>query len=285
MVHLQRCITGNDNRVRAVKEITKDTTVRLENDWISELEAAFKFSHPKYRHCFVRSEAWYELNGRIFMAMEFMPQGDLQTNLQGKPLSEFEGRQIIEQVLEAVGFMHSSGFLHQDLKPSNIMVVSRAPTWYVRVADFGISTRLSDSDTSTFSSRGTLGYIAPEVIHIIPDQRCSVSADMWSLGCVVYKILTGTLPFPQISHLAMYCHGLSEFPRDPLHSCKVSDYGQDFIIKLIQARSEDRLTATSAARHPWITTSLDPSAPRPRSRRAIFPNIWKKVELGLTRQL
>ncbi|KAM6528853.1 hypothetical protein FALCPG4_009808 [Fusarium falciforme] len=199
------------------------------------------------------------------MAMEFMPLGDLQTNLQGKPLSEFEGRQIIEQVLEAVGFMHSSGFLHQDLKPSNIMVVSRAPTWYVRVADFGISTRLSDSDTSTFSSRGTLGYIAPEVIHIIPDQRCSVSADMWSLGCVVYKILTGTLPFPQISHLAMYCHGLSEFPRDPMHSCKVSDYGQDFIIKLIQARSEDRLTATSAARHPWITTSLDPLAPRPRS--------------------
>jgi len=72
----------------------------------------------QYRHCFVRSEAWYELNGRIFMAMEFMPLGDLQTNLQGKPLSEFKGRQITEQVLEAVGFMHSSEFLHQDLKPA-----------------------------------------------------------------------------------------------------------------------------------------------------------------------
>ena len=66
----------------------------------------------------MRSEAWYELNGRIFMAMEFMPLGDLQTNLQDEPLSEFEGRQIAEQVLEAVGFMHYSGFLHCDLKPS-----------------------------------------------------------------------------------------------------------------------------------------------------------------------
>jgi len=46
-VHLERCITGNDNRVRAVKEIITYATAGLEKDWISELEAAFKFSHPK----------------------------------------------------------------------------------------------------------------------------------------------------------------------------------------------------------------------------------------------
>ncbi|KAI8725513.1 Protein kinase domain-containing protein [Fusarium sp. LHS14.1] len=251
-VHLEKCITGNDNRLRAVKELVKDTG--LGNDWIRELEAVFKFSHPKYRHCFVRSEAWYELNGRIFMAMEFMPLGDLQTNLQDKPLSEFEGRQITEQLLEAVGFMHNSGFLHCDLKPSNIMVVAGAPDWYVRVADFGISRRSTDSDTSAFIprgtpgnmapeitgtiARGTLGYMAPEVIGIIPDQPYSLSADMWSLGCVVYKILTGMLPFPEIRHQFMYCHGRFEFPKDRLLSCKVSDHGQDFVIKLLQLRQE-----------------------------------------------
>lgn len=66
----------------------------------------------------MRSEGWYELNDRIFIIMEYMPLGDLQINLNDEPLSEFEGRQITEQVLEAIGFMHNSGFLHCDLKPS-----------------------------------------------------------------------------------------------------------------------------------------------------------------------
>ncbi|KAH7266020.1 kinase-like domain-containing protein [Fusarium solani] len=194
MVHLERCITGNDNKVRAVKEIMKGIIVGVEDDWIRELDAVFKFSHPKYRHCFVRSEGWYELNDRIFIIMKYMPLGDLQINLNDEPLSEFEGRQITEQVLEAVGFMHNSGFLHYDLKPSNIMVVSRAPAWHVRVADFGISMRLTDQNTVTVVHRGTLGYAAPEVI-VSTDHPCS-PADMWSLGCVVHKILTGTPPLP-----------------------------------------------------------------------------------------
>ena len=160
------------------------------------------------------------------------------------------------------------------------MVVSRAPTWYVRVADFGISRRLRDLDTSAFIPRGTLGYMAPEIIGVISDQRYSLSADMWSLGCVVYEILTGTLPFPQTSHLAIYCHGHFEFPRDQLLSCKVSDHGQDFVIKLLQVQTEDRLTATSAAQHPWMATSLDPLAPRPRPRRDIFPHIRKRLNSG-----
>lgn len=66
----------------------------------------------------MHSEAWYEINDRIFFTMDFMPLGDLQRNLNDEPLPEFEGRQIAEQVLEAVEFMHNNGFLHYDLKPS-----------------------------------------------------------------------------------------------------------------------------------------------------------------------
>lgn len=72
----------------------------------------------QYHHFFVRSEAWYELNNRIFIIMDFMPLGNLQRNLHDEPLPDFEGRQITEQVLEAVWCMHESGFLHYDLKPS-----------------------------------------------------------------------------------------------------------------------------------------------------------------------
>lgn len=112
------------------------------------------------------------------------------------------------------------------------MVVSRAPAWHVRVADFGISMRLTDQSTVTVVHRGTLGYAAPEVI-VSTDHPCS-PADMWSLGCVVHKILTGTPPFTTLLDLFRFYSGMSEFPRDHLLSCKVSDYGRHFVMKLLQ---------------------------------------------------
>ncbi|RSL49799.1 hypothetical protein CEP53_009030 [Fusarium sp. AF-6] len=269
MVHLEKCITSKENKVRAVKEITKGVLGGARNNWVHEVEALVKFSHPKYNHCFVSSQGWYELKNRTFVTMEFLELGDLQSNLNDEPLSEFEARQITRQVLEGVGYMHDNGFLHQDLKPSNIMVVSRDPDWFVKIGDFGISRRLSDDiDTSDPVYCGTPGYMAPQFNGPATSLQLLLSPDMWSLGCIAYKILTGALPFPQLRHLFRYCVLGSKFPREPLHTCKVSDRGQDFVLGLLQARPEHRMTAVSATRHPWMTASLDPVKPRPPPARS-----------------
>lgn len=71
----------------------------------------------QYEHCFVKSFGWYDDKNSIFIAMEYLPNGDLHKYL-GSPLLESEGQHIVSQVLEGLCFMHQNGFIHRDLKPA-----------------------------------------------------------------------------------------------------------------------------------------------------------------------
>lgn len=82
-----------------------------------ELEAIAKFSQRQYRHCFVRSYGWFENERYVFVAMEYLQQGDLQRYIDAGTFRESEARAISKQLLEGVAFMHGNGFAHRDLKP------------------------------------------------------------------------------------------------------------------------------------------------------------------------
>ncbi|KAM5348917.1 hypothetical protein ACJ41O_008740 [Fusarium nematophilum] len=254
-VHLHVCRDDEGDKFRAVKEVKKCVVLGQELDYNTELEAIMKFSHPKYSHCFVSSQGWYELGDSIFITMEFFELGDLQQYLAA-PLLESEAKQITDQILEGLDHMHDNGFIHRDLKPANIMVVDRGPDWFVKIADFGISKRRHHDTATLTMQRGTLGFVAPEVIGAVPDKLYTYSVDMWSLGAMAYRILTCAMAFQSFDDLFQYVHGMLEFPMDPLASLGISERGQDFIINLMRPRPADRLSARSAASHPWITTLL-----------------------------
>ncbi|KAH7126103.1 kinase-like domain-containing protein [Dactylonectria macrodidyma] len=243
--------------VRAVKEVKKFVVLGQELDYARELEAIMKFSHPKYKHCFVSSQGWYEHQDSVFITMEFLPLGDLQRHLT-RPLPEHQARQITEQVLEGLQFMHDNGFIHRDLKPANIMVVTKTPKWFVKIADFGISKRRHHDVTTLLTmQRGTLGFAAPEALGAIPDNASPFSLDMWSLGAVTYRILTKSTAFQHLPDLFKYADGSLEFPGNQLESHNVSEQGRDFIIQLMRPLPDARLSTTAASHHPWITTPLD----------------------------
>lgn len=71
----------------------------------------------QFVRCFVESFGWYDNDESIFIAMEYLPHGDLHQHLS-RPLPEHEGQQIVFQILEGLDFMHDSGFAHRDLKPA-----------------------------------------------------------------------------------------------------------------------------------------------------------------------
>ncbi|VUC30281.1 unnamed protein product [Clonostachys rosea] len=185
---------------RAVKKISKRVVEGEDLDYIRELEAIAKFSHRRYSHCFVRSEGWFELDDAVFITMEYLEHGDLQKYLT-RPFSEAEAAPIVAQVLEGLQFMHSSGFVHRDLKPGNIMVVEKGPSWYVKIADFGISKRRQQGVTTLHTmQRGTLGFAAPEVLGMDNDTESPVtsydfSVDLWSLGAVTFYLVTNMMAF------------------------------------------------------------------------------------------
>jgi serine/threonine protein kinase len=105
---------------RAVKRIWTSSS-NLRKEYERELKALLEFSKPKYKEAavFVEFWGWFEDHDSVYLAMEYMPHGDLEDNIppKGEPINEWEIREIASQILEGLRFMHQEGFIHQDLKP------------------------------------------------------------------------------------------------------------------------------------------------------------------------
>ncbi|CAH0056342.1 unnamed protein product [Clonostachys solani] len=257
-VWLQECVAGNPRReLRAVKEIMKH---QMKTSYLfRELETIAKFSQDKYAHCFVRSSGWFENDSSWFIAMEYMPYGDLDQAVK-KPLQEPEARQIIFQTVEGVSFMHGSGFAHRDLKPSNIMVFRPGPSWWVKITDFGISKRTNDMATGTLEI-GTVAFMAPELRHMYGPEEAETAGgyreypnavDIWAIGEITHRLLTQKPLFATGQQLFHYVVRGASFPSEKLRNFGSSRDAIDFVIRCMDGAPARRLTALDALNHPWL---------------------------------
>jgi serine/threonine protein kinase len=157
--------------------------------WLAELA---DLRHPHL----LPLEAFGTHDGLHFVVMPLVPGGDLKeriTDFAVGPECDPAARQrvgaLIGKVAEAVGFLHRRGILHRDLKPSNILLtLEREPL----VCDFGLAGRLDEASPEPGRVVGTPPYMAPEQMQGRP---LGAAADVWSLGAVLYELLTGRPPF------------------------------------------------------------------------------------------
>lgn len=143
------------------------------------------------------------------------------------------------------------------------MVVSAGSDWFVKTGDFGISKRRrEDTSLQNHFQRGTIGYTAPEALRLGADDAVTSSrstVDIWSLGAVAYRMLTGSLVFPNIGDLYLYSSGHHPFPLELLVERRVSNNVQDFIAKPMLPVASNRPSAKSAMVEPWMSRQLDPT--------------------------
>ncbi|KAF1814101.1 kinase-like protein [Eremomyces bilateralis CBS 781.70] len=254
-VLLQICVTtgAKQDALRAVKVINKSPNFNR------ELEAIAKFSHKRYEHWFVKSFGWYEDLSSIFITMEYCHYGDLHHYLfNQRSLLAVEAQQVTRQILEGLDHMHKNEFAHRDLKPGNILIKLKPPEgkWWVVLADFGISKRDEESNAPTTTIQGTKGYMAPELLGFpdltkpkhISDFK---AADMWALGEIAFRMLTGNATFKSEWELMEYYQQKRPFPSDQLPSSARGD-GEEFICNLIGMRPNMRMTTTQCLEHRWI---------------------------------
>ncbi|KAL2823638.1 kinase-like domain-containing protein [Aspergillus cavernicola] len=250
---------GRGSRLRAVNEISRVAVTQNSIDYTHELEALAKFSQREYSSHFVRSFGWYESEHCIFIAMEYLRLGDLQKYL-GRPLPESEGQKIAFQLLEALQFMHNNGFAHRDLKPAvKHTCRDERPDWWLKVGDFGLSKCVDQGFTALRTMISTLHYVALEIL----SGRCTASGasfsytaavDIWSVGVVVFHLLTGRLSFQDIGHLLAYARDPDDSTIRPLQDHGITEQGQCFVKELLCVVPTDRPSAQDSLSHQWQRT-------------------------------
>lgn len=208
---------------------------------------------------------WFESDTSIFLAMEYFELGDLDKYITSE-LTETDAKVIGRQLLEGLQVLHGYHLAHRDLKPANIFVARHAPDWWVKLGDFGIIRGICTKQNSTLTRIGTLDYMAPEILMGNDDEdegfSYTLAVDIWSLGCVLFRLLIQPLPFPLERDLRQYLRLKKPFPTDILIRRNVSEDGVFLVSEMMKSNPSDRIIVDDALLHSWVSIQESPSTPR-----------------------
>jgi beta-lactam-binding protein with PASTA domain len=198
-----------------------------------EAQAVARLSHPHMVQVFDHGR-----DGDVhYIVMEFVDGEDLKTFLRRVgAVDEAEARRIGVQVCEVLEYAHGMGIVHRDIKPQNILI---APDGQVKVTDFGIARALAaTSITETGTVLGSVQYLSPEQARGLGVGR---SADLYSLGVVLYEAVTGTLPFDGDTPIAIALRHMHESPPPPRRNgARLSRPTEGIILKALAKDPDDR---------------------------------------------
>lgn len=147
-----------------------------------------RLDHP----CIVRVEDYFLRDDQLVLALEFIEGEDLKTLLdRGETFSQAMVRELLVQMASALAEAHGKNVIHRDLKPSNILVVHQDGRLRFVLTDFGVG-QVAEGIQVTKHVAGTYSFMAPEQLRGRPGPQ----SDLWALGVVAYRLLTGKMPFP-----------------------------------------------------------------------------------------
>lgn len=211
---------------------------------------------------------------RLYIIMEYVNGKDLRSMVaKGHVLGLDTALQLIRQLCEVAAYLHDNSILHLDLKPENILCCQDSR---IRVIDFGLASHTGFPDLLSLdfkNPQGTPWYIAPEQLL---GQRADPRCDIYSIGMLLYEMLTGCLPWPRSGKLQVARRRLRHDPAPPrAYNPEIPPQIQDIILRAIARKAENRYSTIGAMQNDLSNWRKQPVTPTGSSCKK--PPLWRQL--------
>src|SRR5512141_730064 len=233
-----------------------------------EARTIARLEHPHILPVFDYGES----DGTAYFVMRYLDAGTLKDRMQaGRPLALNEIDRIFTQLTDALSYAHTHGVVHRDLKPANALIDTEGNLF---LTDFGIAKILESASprlTQTDAIMGTPAYISPEQAQAQPvDQR----SDIYSLGIILYEMVTGRVPFTADTPLAVILkHVSNPLPLPSSIKPDIPEAIEQVILKALAKNPDDRFDTVAEFAAAWKRAlNARDSAPARYSGATIIPS-------------
>ncbi|KAJ5079194.1 serine/threonine-protein kinase [Anaeramoeba ignava] len=251
---------------------------------IREIQIMKKVKHENCVNLFFIEPENYQKSDLIYVVMQYCNMNDLNHYIQSKNkrISIEEMKEIFRQILQGLKYLYQKQIVHRDLKPENILLQKNEDSKFgysIKLADFGFARKIPKDDLGKLqkmqSFAGSPLYIAPEILF---GESYTSKVDLWSLGAILYEIITGSIPFQaeNINDLKLIYKNTTKksLPKKVLNV--VPKECNDLVEKLLTVDPELRISRQDLHNHPFIFEKLKESVEK--SQREVIEIIKIKKD-------
>jgi len=240
----------NSKKKVAIKTIDKTKLKGTEVEMVKTEIEIMKFCRHKN---IVRLIDNFEDMENIYIVLEYLSGGNLNFFLsqQQTLLTEERIKDLILQMANGISYLHNFGIIHRDLKPENTMMTDGSEKAYIKIVDFGLSKILGINEKSN-EAYGTLSYAAPEVIQ---KSEYNNKVDVWSLGIIMFFLITGNLPFnDKNNNFGKIASEIAKKPLkfEPVIWNRISNDPKDLVTRCLERDIKKRYNILEILEHPWF---------------------------------
>ena len=235
----------------AIKKLDVENIFDLKKHVKREIKLHKELDHPNVVKLF---DVLFDNNNHvIYFVMELCKYGNFAKFQNKRPMTEHYIHKYTKQLTNGLEYLYKNNIIHRDLKPQNLLLDEHK---YLKISDFGFAKNLQNINNHNLKQTycGSPMYMAPEILHY---QNYNEKSDLWSVGIIIYEMITGYPPY-HVKNFYQLVKKIEsvDIKLDDKFKCKISSDLKDLVNKLLVKNPTDRISWNDYFNHNWIVKDL-----------------------------